>query len=73
MRVPATHGTSLTGTAITLPDSLKGKINIIVVGFSHASQEQIANWGRLIAADYGKSVVIDYFELAMLANAPKML
>lgn len=73
MRVPATHGTTLAGTAITLPDSLKVKINIIIVGFSHASQEQIANWGRLIAADYGKSVDIDYFELAMLANAPKML
>jgi len=73
MHVPATHGITFAGTAIALPDSLKGKVNIIVVGFSHASQEQIANWGRLIAADYGKSDEVSYFELAMLASAPKML
>jgi hypothetical protein len=73
MHIPATHGTTLAGTEVTLPDTLKSKVNIVVVGFSHASQEQIANWGRLIAADYGKSADVTYFELAMLAGAPKML
>jgi hypothetical protein len=73
MHVPATHGTTLAGSETNFPDALKAKVNIIVVGFSHASQEQIANWGRLIAADYGKSSDINYFELAMLAGAPKML
>jgi hypothetical protein len=73
MHIPETHGTTLATTEVTLPDALKGKVNIVVVGFSHASQEQIANWGRLIAADYGKSADVTYFELAMLAGAPKML
>ena len=72
-RIPATHGTTLAGAQVTLPDALKAKVNIIVIGFSHASQEQIANWGRLIAADYGKSTDVHYFELAMLAAAPRML
>ena len=72
-RVPATHGTSLAGSEVILPDALKGKVNIIVIGFSHSSQEQIANWGRLIAADYGKSTDINYFEVAMLTGVPKMM
>lgn len=72
-QVPATHGTTLAGTEVVFPDALKSKVNIVVVGFSHASQEQVANWGRLIAADYGKSAEVSYFELAMLTNMPKMM
>ena len=53
--IPATHGTSLTGTAVALPDALKGKVGVLVVGFSHASQGEVASWGRLLEANYGKS------------------
>jgi hypothetical protein len=73
MQIPATQGTTLAGTEVALPDALKGKANIVVVGFSRASQEQIGNWGRLIAADFGKSSDITYYELAMVGGAPKML
>ena len=51
-QIPVAHGTSLAGTAVVLPDALKGKVGVLVLGFSHASQEQVANWGRLITADY---------------------
>jgi hypothetical protein len=73
LHIPATHGTTLAGTNVAFPEALTGKVNIIVVGFSHSSQQQVANWGRLITADYGKSADVDYFELAMLASAPKLL
>jgi hypothetical protein len=73
VRIPAAHGTTLAGSDIALPDALKGKVNIVVIGFSHAAQEQIGSWGRLIAADYGKSTDTGYFELAMLAGGPRML
>lgn len=72
-RIPATHGTTLAGTQVTLPDGLKAKLSIVVVGFSHQSEEQISNWGRLISADYGKSADICYFELAMLGGVPKLV
>jgi hypothetical protein len=67
------HGTTLAGDPITFPDAFKAKVNVLVLGFSHSSQEQIANWGRLIHADYAKSSDVQYFELAMLAGAPRML
>jgi ATP10 protein len=71
--IPATHGTTLTGTAVALPEVLKGKVGVLVVGFSHASQGEVASWGRLLEANYGKSNDVDYFELPMLAATPKML
>ena len=71
--IPVTHGTSLTGTAVALPAALKGKVGVLVVGFSHASQGEVASWGRLLQANYGKSNDVVYFELPMLAGAPKIL
>lgn len=71
--LPVAHGTTLTGTQVTLPDAFQARLNVVVIGFSHASHEQIGNWGRLIAADYGKSTDINYFELAMLARVPKLM
>ena len=42
--IPATHGTTLTGTAVALPEALKGKVGVLVVGFSHASQGEVGSW-----------------------------
>jgi hypothetical protein len=71
--IPASHGTTLTGTTMSLPEALKGKVGVLVVGFSHASQGEVSSWGRLLQADYGKSDDVVYFELPMLAAAPKIL
>jgi hypothetical protein len=71
--VPQSQGTTLTGTPVALPDALKGKVGVLVVGFSHASQGQVAAWGRRLAADFGESHQVTFFELPMLAGAPKML
>jgi hypothetical protein len=73
VHVPTARGTTLTGMEMALPNSLSGKIGVLVVGFSHASGEQVANWGRLIEADYGKSPGLVYFEMPMIGSAPKML
>ena len=72
-KIPLAHGTSLAGTAVVLPDALKGKVGVLVLGFSHGSQEQVANWGRLITADYGQAQGLVYFEIPMLGGAPKMI
>lgn len=73
VHIPTARGTTLTGVEMALPNSLNGKIGVLVVGFSHASGEQVTNWGRLIEADYGKSPGMVYFEMPMIGSAPKML
>jgi len=73
MPIPKTQGTTLSGTAVALPDALKGKVGVLVVGFSHASQGQVAAWGKRLTAEYGQSAGVMYFEVPMLAGAPKML
>jgi hypothetical protein len=71
--IPKSQGTTLAGTAVTLPDALRSKVGVLVVGFSRGSQDHVASWGRLLATDYGKATDVVYFEIPMLAGAPKML
>jgi hypothetical protein len=71
--IPQAHGTTLAGTAVALPDATKDKVGVLVIGFSHASQVQVAAWGRRLATDYGSSGGVAYFAIPMLAGAPKML
>ena len=71
--IPPAHGISLAATPVTLPDALKGKAGILVLGFSKASQPQVAAWGRRLAADFSNSSTVLYLELPMLAGAPRLL
>jgi hypothetical protein len=71
--IPKAEGTTLTGKAIVLPEAMKSKVGVLVLGFSHGSQEQVAAWGRRLAADYAQSKDVVYFEVPILAGAPKIL
>jgi hypothetical protein len=71
--IPVAHGTTLAGTAVVLPDALKGKPAVLVLGFSHASQGQVESWGKRLGTDFGHSADVNYYEMPMLGDAPKLL
>ena len=73
MRIPDLHGTVLTGERVDLPEALKGRVGILVVGFSQSSREEASAWGKRLQGDYGDSSKVIYFELPVLASAPRML
>lgn len=72
-RIPATHGTSLAGTQVTLPDDLRGKVGVLVLGFSKSSGDVCKGWGQRLATNYGDSHDVAYYQLPVLASAPKLI
>jgi hypothetical protein len=72
-RIPVVHGTVLSGDAVDLPDALKGKVGVLVVGFSQASRGQVTDWGKRLAADYHGSQSVVYYEMPVLAGVPRLL
>ncbi len=71
--VPALHGAVLTGAPADLPASLAGKRGVLVLGFSQASRDEVAAWGRRLAGDYRDSPAVVYYEMPVLAAVPKLL
>lgn len=71
--IPEAHGTTLAGNSVGLPDAVHGKVGVLVVGFSKSSQGQVAAWGRRLSADFNQSSSVVYFEVPILAGAPRIL
>jgi hypothetical protein len=72
-RIPDVHGTSLTNEAVNLPDALKGKVGVLIIGFSRGSRDGVASWGRRISTDYQDSDTVVYYEMPVLASVPGMV
>jgi hypothetical protein len=72
-RIPTVRGTSLTNVPVTLPESLKGHVGVLVIGFSRGSRDGVSGWGRRLEADYQSSPAVVYYELPVLASAPGMI
>jgi hypothetical protein len=72
MTVPAVRGTTLAGILVVLPGSLKGKVGVLVVGFTRPSQTQVQAWGKRLASDYIASSEVVYYEMPVLASAPSL-
>jgi hypothetical protein len=71
--IPASRGTTLSGAAIVLPDAVKGKVGVLIVGFTRPSQVRLQAWAKKIAVDYPPSAGVVYFEIPVLASAPKLM
>ncbi len=73
VRIPEVHGVSFSGEGVNLPDGLRGKVGVLVVGFSRESRDAVTEWGKRLAADYRESPTVIYYEMPMLAGVPRML
>ncbi len=72
-RIPVTHGTSFAGTAVTLPDDLRGKVGVLVIGFSKSSGDVCKGWGQRLAESYRDSHDVMYYQMPELEAVPKLI
>ena len=71
--IPEVRGTSFTGQAVNLPTDLKGRVGILVVGFSQGSRDAVKDWGVRLSADYEGSAAVVFYEMPVLAGVPRLL
>lgn len=72
-RIPPTQGTVLSGEMVIFPEALKGKVGVLVLGFSRASGDAVAEWGKKLFRDYNASTAVNYYELSILEAVPGIL
>ena len=71
--IPEVHANSFSNEAVNLPEGLKGKVGVLVLGFSRDSRDADSAWGKRLAADYREAPTVVYYEMPVLAAAPRML
>ncbi len=71
-RIPVTRGTSFAGSAVALPDDLRGKVGVLVLGFSKSSGDVCKGWGKRLETSYSRSRDVVYYQLPELESVPKL-
>jgi ATP10 protein len=71
--IPDVRGTSFSNEAVNLPEALKGKVGVLVLGFSRSSGDANTRWGKRLAADYRESPTVVYYEMPVLEAVPRMM
>jgi ATP10 protein len=70
--LPVVRGTSVSGHPVTLPDQAKGKVAVLVIGFSRGSSTPTGAWATRLKSDFGRNSNVAIFRLAFLEEVPHM-
>lgn len=68
--IPEIHARTLADTTVNLPADLKGRIAVLILGFSKASSSQTKPWGEAISRDFGSDPHVVYYTMPVLADVP---
>jgi hypothetical protein len=72
-RVPELHGTSFTNQPVHLPQDLKGRVGVLVIGFTQGSRDAVTAWAKRLATDYYDSPAVAYYNMPVTAGVPKFM
>ena len=70
---PRLEEENLNGQRVVLPDAAAGKVAVLVLGFSHASQKPTEAWARRTLDTFGKNSGFVLYQLAVLEDAPRFI
>ena len=70
---PRIAGDSLAGKKVTLPDDARGKVTLVVIGFSHKSGETVRAWTDRFRKDFGDNTRYAIYPVAELEGAPRLI
>jgi predicted transcriptional regulator len=69
-QIPKTASESLAGDSVTLPDSIRGHVSVVIVGFSKSSQDAVKAWDVAARKQLGAT---DVYQVAVLEDAPSFV
>jgi hypothetical protein len=71
--IPVVTGQTLAGKDVKLPADVRGKVAILIMGFSKNSSAQTGAWGKQVAEGPGKDAGVVFYQLPMLESVPRMI
>ncbi len=71
--MPRIEGESLSGQEVVLPDSVSGKVAILILGFTKASKTQCGAWADKLYRDSSKQEGVEVYQLPVLEDVPRFV
>jgi len=71
--MPRIEGESFAGQKIVLPDAARGKVAVLVFGFTKASKIPTSVWAQKVNAEFGTHNGFELYELPVLEDVPRFV
>ena len=71
--MPTISGESLAGSTVVLPEAAKGKVAILVFGFTKASKEPTKAWASKLNSEFANRPDFVLYQLPVLEEVPRLL
>lgn len=71
--MPTIEGESFTGHNIVLPDAARGKVAVLIFGFTKASKEPTSAWADKIQHEFGSRAGFEMYQLPVLEDVPRFI
>lgn len=68
--MPAVEGNSLTGSKVLLPEAAKGRVAVLIFGFTKASKTATNGWADKFSSDFGAQNGFALYQLPVLESVP---
>lgn len=72
-QLPRLQEENLAGQQVVLPDAAAGKVAVLVMGFSRASQNTTGAWMKRILSDLSAAPGLVVYQLAVIEAAPRFI
>lgn len=72
-QLPAVEGENLLGKAVALPGAAAGRIAILAIGFTHASQGRTKAWSQRLRQQFPPPAQETIYSIAVLQDVPKLV
>ena len=71
--LPAIRGELLDGRACELPAAVKGKVTLVVLGFTRGSSEDVKAWGARFKAAYGADTTLTWMKIPVMGGMARVM
>jgi len=72
-QMPRVEGESFAGRKVVLPDDAKGKVAVLVFGFTRASKGPTSAWSDKIFSEFGTQTGFELYQLPVLEDVPRLI
>jgi hypothetical protein len=73
LQLPTTEGESLTGSKVVLPDAAKGKVAVLIFGFTKSSKTANSAWADKIFSAFSSQSGLALYQLPVLESVPSFV
>jgi len=70
--LPALRGEYLTGRPAVLPDDAKGRVTLLLLGFTYASRFAVEDWAKTFRQDFGADPRVTFYEVPLIGGAARL-